>query len=82
MVELLAEFDPVMSEHVRRAETKEIADHYLGKTIQNELITLKAISNMRWECRVESVKVLRYQLPAVGEALLSLVDHATKKSMY
>ena len=40
IVELLAEFDPVMSEHVRRAENKEIADHYLGKTIQNELITL------------------------------------------
>lgn len=34
VVELLAEFDPVMSEHVRRAETKEIADHYLGKMIQ------------------------------------------------
>ncbi len=40
LVELLTEFDPVMSEHVRRAEKKEIADHYLGKTIQNELITL------------------------------------------
>ncbi|KAJ8006614.1 hypothetical protein DPEC_G00109070 [Dallia pectoralis] len=40
---------------------------------------LKAISNTRWECRVESVKVLRYQLPAVGEALLSLVDQQQKK---
>ncbi|XP_062908614.1 zinc finger CCHC domain-containing protein 3-like [Mobula hypostoma] len=28
LVELLAEFDPEMSEHVRRAEKKEIADHY------------------------------------------------------
>lgn len=35
IVELLAEFDPVMSKHVRRAEKKEIADHYLGKTIEN-----------------------------------------------
>ncbi|XP_051953036.1 uncharacterized protein LOC127622912 [Xyrauchen texanus] len=49
------------------------------KTNVPQMMTLKAISNTRWECRVESVKVLRYQLPAVGEALLSLVDHATKK---
>ena len=42
-------------------------------------MTLKAISNTRWECRVESVKVLRYQLPAVGEALLSLVDLCNNK---
>ena len=33
-----------MSEHVRRAEKKEIAYHYLSKTIQNELITLIGIN--------------------------------------
>ncbi|XP_072103269.1 uncharacterized protein [Mobula birostris] len=42
-------------------------------------MTLKAISNTRWECHVESVKVLRYQLPDVGNALLSLIEHATQK---
>ena len=41
--------------------------------------TLKATSSMRWECRVESLKVLRYQLPGVDRALLSLIEHATKK---
>ncbi|KAK0147062.1 repressor of the inhibitor of the protein kinase [Merluccius polli] len=35
-------------------------------------MTLKPISNTRWECCVESVKVLRYKLPDVGNALPSL----------
>lgn len=58
VVELLAEFDPVMSEHVRRAETKEIADHYLGKTIQNELITL--IGDKTVEAIIQRVKQSHY----------------------
>lgn len=31
----------VMSEHVRRAKNNEIADHYLGKSIQNKLKHIK-----------------------------------------
>uniref|UniRef100_A0A8C9Y5M1 HAT C-terminal dimerisation domain-containing protein n=1 Tax=Sander lucioperca TaxID=283035 RepID=A0A8C9Y5M1_SANLU len=58
VVELLAEFDPVMSEHVRRAETKEIADHYLGKTTQNELITL--IGDKTVEAIIQGVKQSHY----------------------
>ena len=58
VVELLEEFDPVMSEHVRRAETKEIADHYLGKTIQNELITL--IGDKTVEAIIQGVKQSHY----------------------
>lgn len=37
-VELLAKFDSIMNEHLRRIETREIADHYFSKDIQNKLI--------------------------------------------
>lgn len=40
LVELLAEFDPVMQEHVRRVlKKKERQATYLSKTVQNELIS-------------------------------------------
>ena len=40
MVELIAKFDSVMKEHTRRIRCEEIHDHYLDKTIQNELIDI------------------------------------------
>jgi|UniRef100_A0A2S2R6M3 hypothetical protein len=47
LVQLLAKFDSVLSEHVRRIQNKEIHNHYLGKGIQNEIIHLlsRAIKN-------------------------------------
>jgi hypothetical protein len=34
-IEILGKFDPIISEHIRRIQSKKIHDHYLGKTIQN-----------------------------------------------
>jgi len=39
-VELMAQFDPVLNEHIRRIQNKEVKVHYLSSTIQNEIITL------------------------------------------
>lgn len=39
-VELMAQFDPILNEHVRRIQNKEAKVHYLSSTIQNEIITV------------------------------------------
>ncbi|XP_055496017.1 uncharacterized protein LOC129699943 [Leucoraja erinacea] len=40
VIDLLGKFDPVMQDHLRKIQNKEIHDHYLGKGIQNELINI------------------------------------------
>jgi hypothetical protein len=40
IIQLLAQFDPVLCEYIRRIGSSEINDHYLGKNMQNEFIQL------------------------------------------
>ncbi|XP_025425994.1 zinc finger MYM-type protein 1-like [Sipha flava] len=40
IIELMALYDPIMSEHVRRTMNTKNKTHYLGKDIQNEIISL------------------------------------------
>ena len=58
LIEMLAEFDPVIKEHVERITNEKIRDHYLGPSIQNELINMLATA-IRSRI-IEKVKEAKY----------------------
>uniref|UniRef100_A0A8C1J990 TTF-type domain-containing protein n=1 Tax=Cyprinus carpio TaxID=7962 RepID=A0A8C1J990_CYPCA len=57
-VELLAKFDPVLKEHVRRIDSGANHTTYLGKTVQNELIA--CISDTILRTIVVQIKESKY----------------------
>jgi hypothetical protein len=58
MVEMIAEFDPVIQEHVRHITIDETHIHYLGHGIQNEIINLLATA-IRYEL-IMKIKESKY----------------------
>ena len=58
LVQMLAEFDPVIKDHVDRITNDQIRDHYLGPSIHNELINLLAAA-IRHEI-IKKIKEAKY----------------------
>lgn len=57
-VELIAKFDPVLKDHIRRIDSGIQHNTYLGKTIQNELI--ECVSDKIIEVMVAEIKDCKY----------------------
>lgn len=63
LVQLLAKFDPVMENHLSLAMKSDISDHYCGKNIQNELISLMA-EKVNHVIALKALKAIYYSIIA------------------
>ncbi|XP_047144408.1 uncharacterized protein LOC124817974 [Hydra vulgaris] len=61
IMELLAKFDSIMQEHVRRITNNQLPNHYLSNRIQNELIILMS-RKIQTEI-IYCLKVAKYFVP-------------------